>query len=245
MSLIPALTAHHALFLDFDGTLVDIAAKPHSVNIPVGLTPTLQTLQRLLGGALAIVTGRTEADIDGFLNLPHLPLATEHGAQYRFADGTRPALTTSDLADVRHAAQSLVTLHPQLLMETKRASVALHYRQAQHLEQTCYDALTSAMHNRSDLELLHGKCVLEVKTAGIHKGQAIAAFMQRAPFAGRIPVFVGDDVTDESGFEVVRALGGVAVKVGEGPSIAPYRCMTPAAVRGWLSTSRTCLEPAR
>lgn len=241
----PILTPHHALFLDFDGTLIDIAAKPHCVQIPVGLAPALQALERLLGGALAIVTGRTESDIDGFLHLPSLPLASEHGAQYRFSDGSRPALDAPDLSAIHRAAQALVQRHPQLLVETKRASVALHFRQAQHLEDLCRDTLKTAMDGRAGLELLSGKCVLEVKPAGVHKGQAIAAFMQRAPFFGRTPIFVGDDVTDEAGFRSVIALGGLAIKVGEGPSVAPYRCMTPAALRGWLSTSRTSLEHAR
>ena len=95
------------------------------------------------------------------------------------------------------------------------------------------------MQQMEGVELLRGKCVLEVKPRGIHKGQAIADFMTQAPFAGRIPVFVGDDVTDEAGFAAVQALGGWGIKVGEGPTMAQHRCMTPAALRGWLSAART------
>lgn len=242
MPFLPTLTADHALFLDFDGTLTNIAAQPHQVKVPVGLPPTLQALHRLLGGALAIVTGREQADVDGFLAPLTLPMASEHGAQVRWADGSSAAAQALDLSPVLAAAQALAGQHPQLVLEAKRASVALHFRQAQHLEVLCRETLEQAMYELSGVELLHGKCVFEVKAAGIHKGHAIAAFMQRPPFAGRVPVFVGDDVTDEAGFAAVMALGGLAIKVGEGPSQAPYRCTSPAALRGWLSTSRTTLS---
>lgn len=245
MPLMPLLTFSHALFLDFDGTLTELAAKPHTVHVPAGLAPTLSALHRLLGGALAIVTGRREIDIDGFLSPLTLPLASEHGAQYRFADGSRPAVDVPELGPVLQAAKQLAVQYPALLVEIKRASVALHFRQAPHLAPVCRDALERAMSGLAGLELLSGKCVYEVKPAGIHKGQAIAAFMRQAPFAGRTPVFVGDDVTDEAGFATVMALGGLAIKVGEGPSQAQYRCMTPAALRGWLSSSRTALEHLR
>lgn len=245
MPLMPALTANHALFLDFDGTLTDLAAQPHSVQVPVGLPPTLLALHRLLGGALAIITGRKQADIDEFLVPLTLPMASEHGAQYRLADGSQPAVDPPDLRTVVAAAEALVAQHPELLVETKRASVALHFRQAQHLETLCRETLQRAMCSVSGVELLHGKCVFEVKPSGVNKGQAIAAFMQTRPFAGRTPVFVGDDVTDEAGFASVIALGGLAIKVGEGPSQAQFRCTTPAALRGWLSATRTALEHER
>ena len=244
MPLMPTLTRANALFLDFDGTLTDIAAQPHAVHVPAGLAPTLSALHRLLDGALAIVTGRRESDIDGFLDPLVLPLASEHGAQYRFADGSRPAIDPPELAPVLRAAEQLAAQHRGLVVEVKRASVALHFRQAQDLAQVCREALEGAMTGLAGLELLSGKCVYEVKPAGIHKGQAISAFMRQAPFAGRTPVFVGDDVTDEAGFSSVMALGGLAIKVGEGPTHAQFRCMTPAALRGWLSASRTALERA-
>ncbi|MGP1630232.1 MAG: trehalose-phosphatase [Giesbergeria sp.] len=244
MLLMPLLTTSHALFLDFDGTLTDIAPKPDAVHIPAGLTPTLAALQRLLGGALAIVTGRRERDIDGFLAPLTLPLASEHGAQYRFDDGRHPAIDVPEFGPVLQAAEQLALQHPALLVEVKRASVALHFRQAAHLESLCRETLERAMAGLPGLELLSGKCLYEVKPAGIHKGQAIAAFMRELPFSGRTPVFVGDDVTDEAGFATAIALGGLAIKVGEGPTQAQYRCMTPAALRGWLSASRTALENA-
>ena len=243
MQLLPQLTTAHALFLDFDGTLTELAPRPEAVRVASGLVPTLSSLHAQLGGALAIGTGRPEADIDGFLAPLRLPLASEHGAQYRLADTSLPAIAPPDLAPVLHAAQALAARHPELLVEHKRVSVALHYRQALHLEAVCHDALTSALQQVDGVELLRGKCVFEVKPHGIHKGRAITDFMTQAPFAGRVPVFVGDDVTDEAGFAAVQALGGWGIKVGEGPTMAQHRCMTPAALRGWLSAARTHLNP--
>lgn len=239
MQLLPQLTSAHALFLDFDGTLTELAPRPEAVRVASGLIPTLKALHAQLGGALAIVTGRPEADIDRFLSPLRLPLASEHGAQYRLTDTSIPAITPPDLAAVLHAAQSLAAANPGLLVEHKSASVALHYRQVLHLEDLCYDTLARAMQGVEGVELMRGKCVFEVKASGVHKGQAIVDFMGQAPFAGRIPVFVGDDVTDEAGFAAVQSLGGWGIKVGEGATMAQHRCMTPAALRGWLSASRT------
>lgn len=239
MQLLPQLTTAHALFLDFDGTLTELAPSPDAVRVATGLVPTLKALHAQLGGALAIVTGRPAADIDHFLAPLCLPLASEHGAQYRLGTVSVPAATPPLLTQVLQAAQDLAGAHPGLLVEHKSASVALHYRQALHLETLCRETLLQAMQGLTGIALLQGKCVFEVKSQGVHKGQAITDFMGQAPFAGRTPVFVGDDVTDEAGFEAVHALGGWCIKVGEGATVARYRCMTPAALRGWLSTART------
>jgi len=245
MQLLPILTTAHALFLDFDGTLTELAPRPEAVRIASGLVPTLAAMQAHLGGALAIVTGRPEADIDGFLAPLRLPLASEHGAQYRLFGESLPSVATPDLTQVLHAAQALAARHAGLLVETKRASIALHYRQAPQLEAQCLHAMERAVQGLDGLELLRGKCVLEVKPRGVHKGQAIIDFMTQPPFAGRMPVFVGDDVTDEAGFAAVQALGGWGIKVGEGATMAQYRCMTPAALRGWLSAARTSWDRER
>ena len=242
MQRLPPLTTAHALFLDFDGTLTEMAPRPEAVRIASGLVPTLSSLQAHLGGALAIVTGRPEADIDGFLAPLRLPLASEHGAQYRLTDASHPAIEPPDLAPVLRAARELAARNPGLLVEEKRASIALHYRQSPCLEALCHDTLARTMQALDGVELLRGKYVFEVKPRGIHKGQAIIDFMAQPPFAGRMPVFVGDDVTDEAGFAAAQALGGWGIKVGEGPTVAQYRCMTPAALRGWLSTARTQWE---
>lgn len=245
MQLLPSLTTAHALFLDFDGTLTEMAPRPEAVRISSGLVPTLAALSTHLDGALAIVTGRRESDIDHFLDPLRLPLASEHGSQYRLADGSRPAITPPNLEPVLQATTQLAAQHTGLLVEPKRASVALHYRLAPHLEDLCRETMLIALRKVHGLELMEGKFVFEAKPRGVDKGQAITDFMTQPPFAGRMPVFAGDDVTDEAGFAAVHALGGWGIKVGEGPTQAHHRCMTPAALRGWLSAARTSWERAR
>ncbi len=239
MQPLPLLTTAHALFLDFDGTLTELAPRPDAVRVASGLVPTLTALHAQLGGALAIVTGRPQADIDHFLSPLRLPTASEHGALYRFKDTTYRAMPALDLTPVWQAAQALAADHAGLLVEQKSASVALHFRQVPHLQALCHDTMQNAMQALDGAELLAGKLVFEVKHKGVHKGQAIRDFMEQAPFAGRTPVFVGDDVTDEAGFAAVHHLGGWSIKVGQGPTVAQHRCMTPAALRGWLSSART------
>lgn len=241
MLLCPLLTKAQALFLDFDGTLAELAPHPAAVRLAPGLIPLLSSLHRHLGGALAIVTGRAEGDIDRLLTPLRLPLASEHGARYRLhlAEPSQAASAPPDLEAVMRAARDLATRHAGLLVEPKGASVALHYRQAPHLEGLCHDTLAHALEGVEGVELLHGKGVFEVKSRHIHKGRAIADFMAGPPFAGRTPVFAGDDTTDEAGFAAVQALGGWSIKVGEGPTIAQHRCATPAALRRWLAAART------
>ena len=238
----PLLTTRHALFLDFDGTLADIAAQPHAVQVQPGVVDSLRALHAALHGALAIVTGRTVADIDHFLAPLRLPLACEHGAQYRLADSLS-GRGGGVAAPVLAALRALVARHPGLLLETKSAGVALHYRNAPHLQALCLEAMQDAVRQMPGMELLQGKCVLEAKPAGPSKGRAIADFMRLPPFAGRAPLFIGDDVTDESGFAAVQALGGLGVKVGTDASVAHARLTTPACVRAWLRDAAAALAP--
>ncbi len=230
----PLLTARHALFLDFDGTLADIAPHPDAVQVHPGVVPALRALHQRLGGALAIATGRTQADIDHFLSPLQLPLASEHGAQYRMGNGVNGGVPAPDLSGVLHTVQALLDRYPALVLERKSAGVALHYRQAVELEPLCRAALEHALAQSPGLEMLQGKCVMEVKPSGPNKGRAIHDFMQQAPFAGRIPVFAGDDVTDEHGFVAAQALGGIGIKVGPGETGAVARCDDTAMLREWL-----------
>ncbi|MBO9677110.1 MAG: trehalose-phosphatase [Acidovorax sp.] len=236
MSLLPSLTSRHALFLDFDGTVADIAPRPDAVRLAPGIVDALRALQSRLEGALAIVTGRPARDIDALLAPLRLPLACEHGAQYRWS-ATLPAedaAPATDLAPLHEALRPLLAAHPALVLETKRAGLALHYRQAPQLEALCHAALSAALAQAPALVLQQGKCVIEVRPADADKGRALAAFLARAPFAGRQPVFLGDDATDEAGFVVAQACGGVGVKVGAGATCARLRVDGPAAVRAWL-----------
>jgi trehalose 6-phosphate phosphatase len=234
----PRLTPDAALFLDFDGTLVGIAETPEAIEVPQGLVALLTDLHDWLGGALAVVSGRQIDVLDRFLAPLRLPSAGEHGVQRRDATGEMREQTPPDLEAVLDAANHLAGAHPDLLVERKHAAVALHYRRAPELEALCRNVLLGVIAKDPALELLHGKSVFEVKPAGINKGIAIDAFLREPPFAGRLPVFAGDDTTDESGFAVVQPLRGVAIKVGAGPSLAQHRLESPRAVFEWLAAAR-------
>ena len=201
----PRLTPDAALFLDFDGTLVALAETPEAIEVPPALVALLTDLHELLGGALAIVSGRQIDAIDRFIAALRLPAAGEHGVQRRDAEGH---------------------------MQEQRAP---------DLEAVCREAMVRVLDGQPQLELLHGKFVFEVKPAGINKGIAIDAFMREAPFAGRVPVFAGDDTTDETGFAVVQPRGGVAIKVGSGPTQALHRLDSTLAVYEWLLEARDLL----
>lgn len=231
MNFVDTLRPDCALFLDFDGTLVDIAAQPGAVVVPSRLVHNLEALQRLLGGAVAVVSGRPIREIDEFLTPIRLPVAGVHGAERRTAQGTMQRLQAPPLDTVEQAARELAARHPRLLVEHKQSSLALHYRQAPHLEAECLDVMQAAVDRSPGLTLLRGKMVAEAKPSDASKGAAIEAFLREAPFAGRMPVFIGDDVTDEAGFAAVQRLGGLGVKVGDGPTVARHRLPTPADLR--------------
>lgn len=234
MNLVDLLGAHCALFLDFDGTLVDLAPQPEDVTVPDGLVPTVRALRSQLGGAVAIISGRPIGQIDVFLAPLQLPAAGVHGAERRSADGSWKLLAPQPLEAVTQAARTLASRHPQLRIECKRGSIALHYRQAPELEALCVQAFESAVARSPGLTLLLGKMVVEAKPAGASKGSAIETFLGESPFTGRRPVFIGDDVTDEAGFAAVQRLGGVGIKVGEGPTVAQERLETPSEMRRQL-----------
>ena len=223
-----------AIFLDFDGTLVDLAPTPDGVCLEKGVAEALALLAARHQGALAIISGRPVAQIDAMLAPLVLPVAGVHGVERRGADGQLHVAATPDVSPVLAQAQALAALHPGLLVERKRGAVALHYRLAPELEQLCVQQMTAAVQACPGVLLLHGKMVLEAKPAATNKGGAIAAFMTEAPFAGRRPVFAGDDTTDEAGFAFVEQAGGQGVKVGSGASAASLRLASPAALRAVL-----------
>lgn len=242
---LPSIHESSALFLDFDGTLAEIAPTPDAVRTAPGLVDNLAALSGALGGALAIVSGRSVADLDRLLAPLRPALAAEHGAVVRLADGRLQCSEAPDLGEALRAATQLAHAHPRLFLERKTRSVALHFRGAPELAQTCAQALAAAIEDRPELELLHGKCLVEVRRAGVDKGRAIAALMASAPFSGRQPFFAGDDVTDEAGFAFVQASDGVAIKVGDGETIARHGCESPEALRNWLASSSILTVPAR
>ena len=237
MNFADILTPSSALFLDFDGTLVDLAPEPAAVVVPPGVVDTLTRLHSWLGGAVALISGRPIEQIDEFLQPLKLPVAGVHGAERRDAGGELTLLSTHPLQRVEEVAAALAARFPRLGVETKRGSLAIHYRQAPELELVCLQAMEAAVDASPGLTLLRGKMVVEAKPGGASKGNAIEAFMNEAPFAGRCPVFAGDDYTDEVGFDTVHRLHGVAIKVGEGATAAPHRLASPAALREQLRTA--------
>jgi trehalose 6-phosphate phosphatase len=237
-TFLDTLSPDCALFLDFDGTLVDIAPEPGAVVVPSGLVPMLARLQQYLDGAVAVDSGRPIREIDGFLHPLHLPVAGVHGAERRTASGDWDRIGGArPLERVTLAAQRMVARDARLLMENKGSSVALHYRRAPELELACIEAMEQAVAESPGLALLRGKMVVEAKPGGASKGSAIEAFLREPPFHGRVPVFVGDDVTDEIGFSTVQRLGGLGVKVGEGATVAWQRLHDPGALRREFETA--------
>jgi trehalose 6-phosphate phosphatase len=219
-----------SLFLDFDGTLVELAATPEAVRLAPNLIDILSALQERLDGRLAIVTGRPIEQIDQMLAPLRLAVAGVHGAERRGADGRMHCAPAPSMLAAQLAAQRLVTEHPQLIVEEKRGALALHFRQAPELEALCKSTMTAALQECPGMVLMHGKMVLEMKPAGSNKGTALHDFMQEAPFAGHRPLFAGDDTTDEAGFAYAQEIGGVGIKIGGGPSIALNRLASTAAL---------------
>lgn len=227
-----------ALFLDFDGTLVDLAPQPEEIVVPPELITLLQRIQQESNGALAIVSGRPLDQLDFFLAPLRLPAAGVHGAERRTADGRILQQPVPDVHHLRERLLPLVESHPGLQLELKRGALALHYRHAAHLEQRCVETMMDALRHEPRFTLLHGKMVVEAKPH-INKGDAVAAFLHEAPFRGRRPVFIGDDVTDEAGFAIAQGevFGGLGIKIGAGPSQALQRLADPAAVLDLLRQS--------
>lgn len=226
-----------AFFLDVDGTLLDIAASPDRVHVPGRVVRLLAGLQQRAVGALALVSGRAVADLDRLLHPLVLPCAGLHGAERRDAAGRFHGRRADEaLGAVRRGLADWVAAHPGTLLEDKGAALALHYRQAPAAEAAARDAMAEALARLGPrFALLEGKCVLELKPAGASKAHAIRAFMAEAPFAGRRPVFAGDDVTDEDGFRAVNDLGGLSVLVGQRSGTAARSAVdgVPGAI-GWL-----------
>ena len=230
-----------ALFLDLDGTLVDIAARPDLVHVPAGLVPTLRSAHRQLGGALAIISGRTIASLDHLLAPLRLPAAGIHGLEYRSAeDGPVSTLATDEIpAAMREQLQAFADTHAGLLLEHKGCSMALHYRGAPALAALVRSKAEAALAELgAEFCLQPGKMVIELRPARVSKGSAIESLMAEPQFRGRRPTFFGDDITDEDGFDTVNRLDGLSVRVGESvaDSQARYGIDDSKAVLQWLQT---------
>ena len=236
----PALNARCALFLDIDGTLLDLASTPDRVRVDASIRALLPALARQLGGAVALITGRAIADADRLFRGLALPVAGQHGLERRAADGSIHLHEASrrGIERLRRELARFTTRHPGLLLEDKGATLALHYRRAPGLAAHVHRTLRTMLRTTAvsaEWRLQPGKRILEIKPDGRDKGTAILEYMAEPPFAGRSPVFVGDDLTDEYGFVAARHLGGWAVKVGRGATRARFRLRDVAAVRAWLA----------
>ncbi|HEX7112918.1 MAG TPA: trehalose-phosphatase [Mizugakiibacter sp.] len=233
---LPHRGASWALFLDVDGSLLEFAADPSGVHVPLALLDLLRRLRAALDGALALVSGRGIDDLDRLFAPLRLPAAGIHGYELRDADGTHRTLgLDQSLAARLHAsARELAAALPGVLLEPKHAAVALHYRQAPALAAQVHAGAARIAAALPGIALQPGAMVCELKPADADKGRAVDALRTAAPFRGRTPVFVGDDLTDEHAFAAVNRADGLSVLVGTRPSAARYALPTPADVHAWL-----------
>jgi trehalose 6-phosphate phosphatase len=232
----PAAAGGAALFLDFDGTLVDIAEHPDAVMVDPGLPEVLTGLRERLGGALAIVTGRPISDIDRYLPGLGVDVCGLHGLERRVAGIVSVPDGLRDLGPEVEALRQALAGHSGILIENKGISVAVHWRMAPEAEAEARAAIDDlARRLGPTYRVQEGKAVRELVPAAAGKGEAIRALMRMPPYSGRRPIFIGDDVTDEHGFEAVRDLGGATVKVGGGETGAERRVPSPAELRTVLS----------
>jgi trehalose 6-phosphate phosphatase len=233
----PAPRTDWAYFFDIDGTLVDIAPTPWEVRLERELLAMIMRLHVATGGALALISGRSIADIDSIFHGTRLPVAGQHGIERRDSRGrvSRHRFPVGKLTAPRVQLGEIVARHPGLVLEDKELSLALHYRRVPALGSYVHRLMRTVQAEiGSDYTVQLGKRIVELKPSGKDKGQAVREFMAEAPFKGRLPVFVGDDATDEHGFAVVNALGGYSIKVGRGRTHARWRLPDVEAVRAWL-----------
>ncbi len=231
----PGRLARPALFLDLDGVLAPLAETPDAVRPDARRTAVLRGLAARLDGRVAIISGRTLAEIDRIAESAAASASGVHGLERRRADGSL------DHADADPAVREAVAAfhgfartRPGVIVEDKAVSAGLHYRQARN-EAGAAEALAGRLADETGLTLQPGHLVIELKTPGTDKGTALTAFMAEPPFRGAVPVMLGDDLTDEDGFRAAEALGGFGVLVGSPRATAArYGLADVEAVLAWL-----------
>ncbi len=240
---LPRFDARWALFLDVDGTLVEFAPTPDAVRVGQRLVELLNRLNTALGGAVALVSGRPIAKLDELFDPLRLPAAGNHGIERRDATGETflPDIQPRDLDPVRAAFERFAEDNAGVVVEDKGTSVALHYRLAPEAADSARRLAHSIMLDiGSGFCTQTGKMLVELRPAGADKGGAIEAFMTEPPFAGRVPVFIGDDETDEDGFAAVNRIGGHSIRVGDADSsVASWWACDIGAVLDWLEQIAT------
>lgn len=234
----PPASMEWAWFFDIDGTLVEIASVPSGIVVHDDLLRTIARLHVLTDGAVSLITGRAIGDVDQIFDLPEISIAGQHGLELRGSGGdiTSHPVSEEGLRCLHDELNVAIARRPGLVVEFKGMSIALHYRQAPGLASYSHRLLRALGEKYApDFVIQKGKRVVELKPAGANKGEVIRKLMMTEPFAGRTPVFVGDDLTDEAGFAIVNDLSGHSIKVGPGPTCARFRLRTVTQVRQWLS----------
>jgi trehalose 6-phosphate phosphatase len=229
----------YAILLDIDGTLLELAPTPREVWVPPGLSDTLNRLLAKTSGALALVSGRSLNDIDLIFAPDQFPAVGGHGAEMRLANDGEAVATHAPPMDkeLKRRLAAIAKLSPGILLEDKGYSLALHYRLAPHAEKAIYAAvsLIRADLPNAPIEVLPGKCVCEIKHSGFNKASGVIELMNHEPFKGRLPIFVGDDVTDESVFAIMPDFGGLPFSVGRRARGVANHFGEPRDVREWLA----------
>ena len=252
---LPAPNPAWALFLDLDGTLVEVAPSPDQVVVRPEMLQALARSYTVLNGAVALVSGRSIADLDRLLDPLRLPTAGLHGLEQRLNSTVTQtpspaglAAAQAALAAVRPKIDGFAAENDGVTVEDKGLTIALHYRAAPAMADAARRLVRGQINAHADtLHCVDGKMVLEIKPKGTSKGSAVEAFMASPPFAGRLPVFVGDDRTDEDGFAAVNHLAGVSIRVGPTPpdlpaSQAHWQCAGVAELVAWLAALSDELE---
>jgi trehalose 6-phosphate phosphatase len=236
--LLPPDLTRLAVLLDVDGTILDMASSPLEVSVPQTLRDTLERLWERTGGALAFVSGRPIGQLDFIFSPLVLPSIGGHGAELRTKAGTLPnAARLPPLeAEARRRFAEIAQASPDVLLEDKGYSLALHYRAAPALERMVHERAAAVCASLAGLplELLPGKLVVEIKQRGFTKGTAVRELMTYAPFAGRRPIFIGDDITDLGVFEILPRYDGIGISVGRDVPGIRHSFERPADVRRWL-----------
>src|SRR5437868_9402976 len=237
-SLMPHLS-ETAVLLDIDGTLLDLAPTPREVWVPPGLAKTLHRLYQRTSGALALVSGRSLNDIDLIFAPDQFPAVGGHGAEMRIDPENESVASHAPPMDkeLKRRLAAIAKLSPGILLEDKGYSLALHYRLAPHAEKAIYAAvsLIRADLPNAPIEVMPGKCVCEIKHSGFNKASGVIELMTHDPFKGRRPIFIGDDVTDESVFAIMPELRGLAFSVGRRAKGVVSHFDEPRDVRQWLA----------
>lgn len=229
----------HALFLDFDGTLAPVRDRPEDVEMSERTSSLLADARDATTGAVAVISGRPLGELAGLIGPVRVGLAGSHGAELRFPDRDRDEIAP----DGRALATAFAELAPlahrhDLLIERKPGAIALHFRNRPDLAAPCRKAVEDTA-ARTGQRPLHGDMVSEVALKGVDKGTALRRFVAFQPFAGRVPVMIGDDTTDEDGFAAAQDLGGFGIRIGGRDSVALYRVATRTEALDWLATTLT------